>query len=157
MSDIERPLDLKRTSTFTPCAFLEKPEAIMRGLSVAVAVIAVSSSSAFAQDHPGGQSSRGHQHSGPAHAQLVLDNPTVSVKRFRMAPHERTPTHDLSARIVVWLTNAHLRDTLATGESRDESVKAGDVEWVPAQRHEGENLGDDPIEFIAIIPKQIAR
>jgi quercetin dioxygenase-like cupin family protein len=65
--------------------------------------------------------------------------------------------HDLTPRVVVWLTDAHLRDTLATGESREENAKAGDVEWVPAQRHEGDNLSDDPIEFIAIVPKHVAQ
>jgi hypothetical protein len=128
----------------------------MRSLRVAIAVVAVSSAAAFAQDHPAGQSAPGHQHPGPAHAQLVLDNATLSVIRVRLAPHEKIPMHDVSARVVVWLTHAHLRDILANGESREENVMAGDVEW-PAQRHEGENLGDDPIEFLAVVPKQIAR
>jgi hypothetical protein len=58
--------------------------------------------------------------------------------------------------VVVWLTDAHLRDTRVTGETRDENAKAGDVEWIPAQRHQGENLGDYRIEFVAIIAKRAA-
>jgi hypothetical protein len=27
------------------------------------------------------------------------------------------------------------------------------AEWVPAQRHAGENLSDEPIEFIVVVPK----
>ena len=30
---------------------------------------------------------------------------------------------------------------------------AGSTEWVPAQRHAGENLSDQAIEFLAVVPK----
>jgi oxalate decarboxylase/phosphoglucose isomerase-like protein (cupin superfamily) len=61
--------------------------------------------------------------------------------------------HDLSARLVIWLTAAHLKDTMADGSVREYQRAAGTVEWVPAQRHAGENLSDQPIEFIAVVPK----
>jgi len=110
-------------------------------------------SAASAQDHSVHSTPKSATNSGPANAELILDNVSVSVIRIRMAPHEKTPMHDLTGRVVVWLTDAHLRDNRATGETRDENTKAGDVEWIPAQRHQGENLGDQPIEFVAIIPK----
>jgi quercetin dioxygenase-like cupin family protein len=120
-------------------------------------VAALSSiSAASAQDHSAHSASKSAINPGPANAQLVLDNASVTVIHVHMAPHEKTPMHDLTARVVVWLTDAHLRDTLATGETHDENAKAGDVAWVPAQRHQGENLGDNPIEFVAIIPKETA-
>lgn len=91
--------------------------------------------------------------SGPRGAEVVLDNASVTVIRIRMAPHEQTPMHDLTARVVVWLTEARLVDTMASGETHDQQMKVGDVQWLPAQRHRGENLSDHPIEFIAIVPK----
>jgi hypothetical protein len=58
--------------------------------------------------------------------------------------------HDVTERVVVWLTDVHLRDSLASGTIVAEDHRAGDVSWVPAQRHAGTNLSDAPVEFIAI-------
>ena len=85
-----------------------------------------------------------------------LDNQTVTVIRIRMAPHATTPVHDVTPRVVVWLTDAHLRLTFADGTSRVEDHKAGDVAWVPAMRHVGQNLSDQPVEFLAVIPRSPA-
>jgi hypothetical protein len=30
---------------------------------------------------------------------------------------------------------------------------AGDIDWVPIQRHAGENLAHEPLEFLAVVPK----
>ncbi len=90
---------------------------------------------------------------GP-HAEPQLENETVQVLRIHLDPHEKIPMHDIDRpRVVIWLTDAHLRDTSADGTMRDELRKAGQVEWVPARRHAGENLDDHAIEFIAVIPK----
>ena len=85
---------------------------------------------------------------------LVFENEAVAVVRFTIAPHQRTPMHDLTARVVVWLSDAHFVDRLPNGDSREEQRRAGDVEWVPARRHAGENLADTPMEFIAVVPKE---
>jgi len=62
--------------------------------------------------------------------------------------------HDIaSARLVVWLTDAYLRDTHPDGRSDDIRRRAGDIDWVPIQRHAGENLTHKPLEFLAIVPK----
>jgi hypothetical protein len=91
--------------------------------------------------------------SGPSGMKVELDNDAVLVLRIRLAPREKTPAHDLSSRLVVWLTNAKLRDTFADGRSEDIERTPGMIDWVPAQRHAGENLSDQPIEFLAIVPK----
>ncbi len=76
-----------------------------------------------------------------------------SANGIRMAAHEKTPMHELSARLVIWLTDAHLRDTKPDGTVTDYRRAAGSTEWVPAQRHAGENLSAAPIEFLAVVPK----
>jgi len=93
-----------------------------------------------------------HGAGGPAMS-LELENESVRAFRIRIAPHEHIPMHDVTPRVVVLLTNAHLRDSLATGKIRLEDHKAGEVNWVPAQHHSGVNLSAAPIEFIAIEPK----
>ena len=91
---------------------------------------------------------------GPADAKVELENDAVAVVRIRMAPHEKTPMHDIAtARLVVWLTDVHLRDTQGDGTVNEIRRRAGKFEWVPVQRHAGENLSDQPLEFLAIVPK----
>jgi hypothetical protein len=91
---------------------------------------------------------------GPADAKVEFENDAVVVVRIRMAPHEKTPMHDIAtARLVVWLTDVHLRDTHADGTASETRRHAGEFEWVPVQRHAGENLSDQPLEFLAIVPK----
>jgi hypothetical protein len=91
---------------------------------------------------------------GPADAKVELENDAVLVVRIRMAPHEMTPMHDIAtARLVVWLTGVHLRDTQADGTVSEIRRHAGEFDWVPVQRHAGENLSEQPLEFLAIVPK----
>jgi hypothetical protein len=91
---------------------------------------------------------------GPANAQIEFENESLVVIRVRMAPHEKTPMHDISsARLVVWLTDVHLRDTRPDGSADETSRKPGDIDWVPVQRHAGANLSQKPLEFLAIVPK----
>jgi hypothetical protein len=90
----------------------------------------------------------------PADAKVEFENESIIVIRVRMAPHEKTPMHDItSARLVVWLTDAHLRDTRPDGSANETHRRAGAVDWVPIQRHAGENLSHEPLEFLAIVPK----
>jgi hypothetical protein len=91
---------------------------------------------------------------GLAAVKIEFENESVLVFRIRMEPHEKTPMHDIvGARVVVWLTDIHLRDTSADGRTNEIRRSAGAVDWVPPQRHAGENLGDQPIEWLAIVPK----
>ena len=91
---------------------------------------------------------------GPANAVVEFENEFIVVVRIRMAPHEKTPVHDIvSARLVVWLTAVHLRDTHADGSADELRRLPGDIDWVGVQRHAGENLSHEPLEFLAIVPK----
>lgn len=94
--------------------------------------------------------------SGPAQMRPELDNEILTVLRIRLAPHEKTGMHAVSARLVIWLTDAHLRDTAEDGKTIDYDRAPGAVDWVPTRRHAGENLGDKPIEFLAVVSKQAA-
>jgi hypothetical protein len=61
--------------------------------------------------------------------------------------------HDVTERVVIWLTEAHLRVIHPDGTAREMHINAGQVGWATPGRHEGTNLSDQPIEFIAVIPK----
>lgn len=94
-----------------------------------------------------------HPAGPPGDVELILDNASVQVLRIRIAPHEKTPMHDVTPRVVVWLSDAHFVDGLPDGSTREETRKSGDAEWVPARRHAGENVADTPMDFNAVVLK----
>ena len=90
----------------------------------------------------------------PGVGNVEFENESMIVLRMHMAPHEKTPMHDItSARLVVWLTDAHLRDIHPDGSTNETHRRAGEIDWVGVQRHAGENLSHEPLEFLAIVPK----
>jgi quercetin dioxygenase-like cupin family protein len=118
------------------------------------AFAALGSSAAWAQHPTPPAGASVLPQAGPANAQIELENESMVVVRVRMAPHEKTPRHDISrARLVVWLTDVHLRDAHPDGSADETRRKPGDIDWVPVQRHAGENLSQEPLEFLAIVPK----
>jgi hypothetical protein len=126
-------------------------------LSAACLLLALGPDPGSAQ-HSGAQSTPSHgaaiPQSGPANAVVEFENESIVVVRIRMAPGEKTPMHDItSARLVVWLTDAHLRDTHPDGSANETHRRAGEIDWVGVQRHAGENLLQQPLEFLAIVPK----
>ncbi len=91
-------------------------------------------------------------HAEPQFFRREFANSAVVVLRIRIPPHATIPQHDVSPRVVVWLTDAHLELTFPDGTVREESYRAGQTLWVTPERHAGLNLSDRPIEFIAVIP-----
>jgi len=89
----------------------------------------------------------------PAAFDVVAENEVVQVLRISLPPHARTPMHDVTPRVVIWLDDAHFIDRFADGTTREGRRKAGDAEWVSARRHAGENLSDKSMDFIAVIVK----
>src|SRR5262249_27414775 len=90
----------------------------------------------------------------PGDDKVKFENEPIIVGRGRMAPHEKTPMHDIpSARLGVGLTDAHVRDTRPDGSANETHRRAGAIDWVGVQRHAGENLSHEPLEFLAIVPK----
>ena len=93
----------------------------------------------------------------PGVGKVELANESVTVLRMRMAPHEKIPMHDIaSARLVIWLTDAHLKDTGPDGTATEYHRHRGSIDWITPRRHMGENLSDQTLEFLAIVPKDIA-
>jgi hypothetical protein len=124
--------------------------------SVAIAAVIFGGTRLNGHDVISRASAQHGPNSEPAQVRAELENESFLVLRIRMAPHEQTGMHDLSTRLVIWLTNAHLRDTRPDGTTTDYRRTAGAIDWIPAQRHAGENLSDQPIEFLAVVPKSNA-
>ena len=130
-------------------------------LSATCLLLAFGSDPGSAQ-HSGAHSTPSHgaamPQAGPANAVVEFENESIIVVRIRMAPGEKTPMHDItSARLVVWLTDVHLRDTHPDGSTNETHRRAGEIDWVGVQRHAGENLAHEPLEFLAIVPKAVPK
>src|ERR1700738_4029028 len=88
---------------------------------------------------------------------IEFENESVTVLRMHMAPHEKTPMHDIvSARLVIWLTDVHLKDTGSDGAVSEYNRPAGSIDWIMPLRHMGENVSDQGLDFLAIIPKVVS-
>ncbi len=93
----------------------------------------------------------------PEFGRVEFENDAITVVRVHMAAHERTPMHDIaSARLVIWLTDVRLRDTGADGRVSEYNRPAGSIDWITPRRHMGENLSDQGLDFLAIIPRAAA-
>lgn len=89
----------------------------------------------------------------PGVATIEFENESITVLRVHMAPHEKTPMHDIvSPRLVIWLTEVHLKDTGADGSVNEYKRPAGSMDWIMPRRHMGENLSDQDLNFLVIIP-----
>jgi hypothetical protein len=115
------------------------------------ALTACSMTIALAEEHTQSGHVRTHAATAPVDAKLVTENELVQIFRMSVPARSRTPMHDVSPRVIVWLSDAHFVDHFADGTTKEETRTAGDVEWVSARRHAGENLSDSPMEFIAVV------
>src|SRR5262249_12947266 len=93
-------------------------------------------------------------HAAPPGAKVTFENDSVVVLHIVIGPHEKIPMHDVTPRLIVWITNGRLKLTFPDGSVVNDAHKAGDAEWLDSRRHAGENMGDSPVEIAAVILKQ---
>src|SRR5882724_8942973 len=93
-------------------------------------------------------------HAGSPPSSVAFENRAVRVLRIVLPPHTKVPMHDVTPRLVIWMTNGHLKMTFPDGRTVEQTHHVGDTEWLDAQRHAGENTGDERIEIMAITFKE---
>lgn len=77
----------------------------------------------------------------PAHYTVRLENDRVRVLEGVDEPGESIALHDHPDTLMVALSSFERRLTLANGRVIDTASRAGDVRWMPAQAHAGQNTG----------------
>ena len=82
------------------------------------------------------------------HYMVEFENEQVRVLRVVYGPHEKSVLHEHPASVGVYLTDGHIRITLADGRTGEPYVKAGQSMWHPAGKHLIENLGSTPFELV---------
>ena len=75
----------------------------------------------------------------PDKYEAVFENDRVRVLEYRDEPGNKTSAHDHPDSVMLTLSAFERRLTI-DGESRDVNLRAGEVRWLDAQRHTGENV-----------------
>ena len=87
----------------------------------------------------------------PQSYKVEIDEPQVRVIRARIAGNQQVPMHEHGPnRVVVFVTDAHLRVTDAAGKTSELQARAGEVRWSGAAKHREENVSAQPFEVIAV-------
>ena len=86
----------------------------------------------------------------PDKYRVVFENERVRVLEYTDAPGQATSPHDHPDSVMVTLSSFGRRLVGASGESRDVHLEPGEVRWLDAQTHSGENIGDTPTHVIFV-------
>ncbi len=86
----------------------------------------------------------------PKHYKVEVDNDQVRVLRTHLGPKESSPMHEHPPGVVTFLTDAHVKFTLADGKTEERTATAGSVRYRPAVKHAVENLSERDIEVIEV-------
>jgi quercetin dioxygenase-like cupin family protein len=84
------------------------------------------------------------------HYTVEVDNSKVRVLRVKVGPGEKTPMHGHPDSVLISRTDGRVKFSYPGGKTEEVTMKAGDVMWVPAVKHAGENLSDQPLEVIVV-------
>jgi quercetin dioxygenase-like cupin family protein len=79
--------------------------------------------------------------SNPDHYRVVFENERARVLEYTDRPGDRTTPHEHPDSVMYTLSS--FRRRLYSGDQqRDVEIPAGTTNWLPAQQHAGENIGD---------------
>jgi quercetin dioxygenase-like cupin family protein len=113
----------------------------MRRVCLMVALLCLAAATAWAQD-PVKVDTK--------HYKVEVENAQVRVLRINYGPKEKSVMHSHPPGVAVFLTDGHVKFTFPDGNSREETVKAGQAVWSPGETHLPENIGDKPFELILV-------
>jgi quercetin dioxygenase-like cupin family protein len=81
---------------------------------------------------------------------VVTENARVRVLRYHDTPGAKTHPHHHPDSVLHALSAFKRRLTFPDGRSVEREFKTGDVMWVPAQTHTGENIGTTDTDVVLI-------
>jgi len=89
----------------------------------------------------------------PDKYRTVFENDRVRVLEYRDEPGQATSPHAHPDSVMVTLSSFDRRLS-AGGETRDVGLEAGEIRWLDAQTHSGENTGDTPTHVVFVELKE---
>ncbi len=90
----------------------------------------------------------------PDKYKVVFENEHVRVLEYRDVPGQRTSQHEHPNSVMYTLADFDRRLIGADGQERDVSLTRGEVRWLDAQSHAGENIGTTPSHALFVELKQ---
>ena len=85
---------------------------------------------------------------------VIFENERVRVLEYKDEPGQRTSLHDHPDSVMFTLSAFDRRLEGASGEGRDVRLEKGEVRWLDAQTHAGENIGESPTHVIFVELKE---
>ena len=85
----------------------------------------------------------------PDKYKVLFENDRVRVLEYQDEPGAKTSPHDHPESVMVTLSGFDRRLTV-NEQSRDVRLEAGEVRWLDAQQHSGENTGSTPTHVIFV-------
>ncbi len=90
----------------------------------------------------------------PDKYKLILENDRVRVLRYHDEPGAKTKLHHHDAFVLYVLAPFKRRLSFPDGTKKEREFKTGDVIFMEAQDHVGENVGKTPTEALIVELKQ---
>lgn len=92
----------------------------------------------------------------PDKYQVILDNEKVRVFHYHDSPGAKTKLHHHESFVLYVLAPFKRRLTFPDGKTKDREFKAGDVIYMDAQDHIGENIGTTDTDAVIVEMKPAA-
>jgi len=89
----------------------------------------------------------------PDKYRTVFENDRVRVLEYRDEPGQATSPHEHPDSVMVTLSSFDRRLS-AGGPTRDVRLEAGEIRWLDAQTHSGENTGETPTHVVFVELKE---
>ena len=90
----------------------------------------------------------------PDKYKVNFENERVRVLEYTDEPGQATSPHRHPDSVMHTLSSFDRRLVGESGESRDVTLAAGDVRWLDAQTHSGENIGQTPTHVLFVELKE---
>ena len=87
---------------------------------------------------------------GPIGNRVIFENDRVRVLEYRDEPGQATHPHHHPASVMVTLSSFERRLVAEDGSTRDATLEAGQVRWLDAQVHSGENTGQTATHVVFV-------
>jgi quercetin dioxygenase-like cupin family protein len=90
----------------------------------------------------------------PDKYKVVFENDRVRVLEYRDEPGQSTSPHRHPDSVMYTLSSFDRKLVAEDGGSRDVTLEAGEVRWLDAQVHSGENVGATPTHVLFVELKE---
>lgn len=91
----------------------------------------------------------------PDKYKVIFENDHVRVLEYRDEPGQKTSPHEHPDSLMYTLSSFQRRLIGGSGESRDVALEPGEVRWLDAQIHSGENIGSTPTHVLFVELKEL--